>query len=132
MITHPKPEELNEAVARWIEQIRPQLDPRNQFLARVAANALAAVARELTLGDEAKAAAVQRLEPLLGHGGSYEGLVWELCEKLRAGEIGVDTPGLLAALRGGVLDQLAIDQPSYRHDRSPPAQSSFTAPVSRE
>ena len=116
MITHPKPEELTEAVARWIDEIRPQLDPRNAFLARVAANALAAVTRELTLGDEAKAAAVQRLEPILGHGGSYEGLNWELCEKLRSGEMGAATPGLLAALRANVLDQLAIDQPNYKHE----------------
>jgi hypothetical protein len=118
VITHPKPEELTEAVGRWIEQIRPQLDPRNQFLARVAANALAAVTRELTLGEEAKAAAVQRLEPILGHGGTYEGLIWELCEKLRSGELGPATPGLLPALRANVLDQLAIDQPSYRHESS--------------
>ncbi|HSV02409.1 MAG TPA: DUF6285 domain-containing protein [Phenylobacterium sp.] len=118
MITHPKPEELTEAVGRWIEEIRPALDPRNQFLARVAANALAAVTRELRMGEEAKAAAVQRLEPILGHGGTYEGLNWELCEKLRAGEVGVETPGLIAALRANVLDQLAIDQPNYRHERS--------------
>ena len=116
MITHPKPEELTEAVGRWIEQIRPQLDPRNQFLARVAANALAAVTRELTLGDQAMAAAVERLEPILGHGGTYRGLVWELCEEIRAGQIGVETPGLMAALRANVLDQLAIDQPNYRHE----------------
>jgi hypothetical protein len=116
VISHPKPQELTEAVGRWIEEIRPQLDPRNAFLARVAANALAAVTRELTLGDEAKARAVQRLEPLLGHGGAYEGLTWELCEKLRAGDLAAETPGLLAALRANVLDQLAIDQPGYRHE----------------
>jgi hypothetical protein len=32
--------------------------------------------------------------------------------------MGAATPGLLAALRGNVLDQLAIDQPTYKHDRS--------------
>lgn len=115
MITHPKPEELTEAVAAWIEEIRPSLDPRNAFLARVAANALATVGRELALGDAAKAAATQRFTDLLGHGGTYEGLAWELCEKLRAGEMGVTTPGLLAALRANTLEQLAIDQPNYRH-----------------
>jgi hypothetical protein len=118
VISHPKPEELTQAVARWIEEIRPGLDPRNQFLARVAANALAAVTRELTLGPQAEAAAVERLEELLGHGGTYRGLTWELCEKLRAGEMDAQTPGLLAALRANVLDQLAIDQPSYRHEAS--------------
>ena len=118
MITHPKPEELTEAVRRWIEEIRPSLDPRNAFLARVAANALAAVTRELTLGPQAEAAAVERLESLLGHGGTYQGLNWELCEKLRASEMDTQTPGLLVALRANVLDQLAIDQPTYRHDAS--------------
>lgn len=118
MITHPKPEELTEAVARWIDQIRPGLDPRNAFLARVAANALAAVTRELTLGEAAKARAVERLEPILGHGGAYEGLNWELCEKLRAGGLDAATPGLLAALRANVLDRLAIDQPGYKHEGS--------------
>jgi hypothetical protein len=116
VITHPKPEELTEAVGRWIEEIRSQLDPRNAFLARVAANALAAVTRELTLGEEAKAAAVQRLEPILGHGGTYEGLTWELCEQLRAGDLDAATPGLLPALRANTLDQLAIDQPGYKHE----------------
>ncbi|RAK61399.1 protein kinase [Phenylobacterium hankyongense] len=116
MITHPKPEELTEAVARWIEQIRPGLDPRNAFLARVAANALAAVGRELAQGEAAKAAAVERLSDLLGHGGTYEGLTWELCERLRDGGMDAATPGLLAALRANVVDQLAIDQPGYRHE----------------
>lgn len=116
MITHPRPEELTEAVARWIEQIRPTLDPRNAFLARVAANALDAVTRELQLGEAAKARAVERLEAILGHGGAYEGLTWELCEKLRAGDLDAESPGLLASLRANTLDQLAIDQPGYRHE----------------
>ncbi|THD77642.1 MAG: protein kinase [Phenylobacterium sp.] len=118
MITHPKPQELTEAVARWIEEIRPSLDPRNAFLARVAANALAAVTRELTMGEQAQAAAVERLEALLGHGGTYAALNWELCEELRAGQMDTATPGLLMALRANVLDQLAIDQPTYRHEAS--------------
>jgi hypothetical protein len=116
VITHPKPEELTDAVARWIEQIRPSLDPRNAFLARVAANALATVGRELALGEAAKAGATQRLADLLGHGGTYEGLVWELCEQLRSGAMDASTPGLLEALRQNTLEQLAIDQPAYRHE----------------
>lgn len=115
MISHPKPEELTDAVARWIDQIRPGLDPRNAFLARVAANALATVGRELAQGEAAKAAATQRLADLLGHGGTYDGLVWELCEQLRAGAMDAATPGLVAALKANTLEQLAIDQPNYRH-----------------
>ena len=116
MITHPKPEELTEAVTRWIEQIRPQLDARDGFLSRVAVNALRAVARELSEGEAAKAAATARMSALMQREDSYEGLTRELCARIRRGELGVQTPGLVAALRQNVLDQLAIDQPGYRHE----------------
>ncbi|WP_041373431.1 DUF6285 domain-containing protein [Phenylobacterium zucineum] len=116
MITHPKAEELTEAVAAWIEQIRPGLDPRNAFLARVAANALAAVTRELKQGPHAETAAQKRMAGLLGHGGPFEELNAELCERIRSGEFDVATPGLLEALRANTMEQLAIDQPSYRHE----------------
>ncbi|WP_372786207.1 DUF6285 domain-containing protein [Phenylobacterium sp.] len=120
MITHPRTEELAEAVAAWIDQIRPSLDPRNAFLARVAANALATVGRELTLGPAAEAAAVARMSEVLGRDGDYAGLNEELCERIRAGELMVETQGLLAALRVMATDQLAIDQPSYRPEGTPP------------
>ena len=118
MITHPRAEELTAAVARWIDQIRPGLDPRNAFLARVAANALGTVARELVAGQAAQLAAAERLAGVLGHEGTHAELTTELCERLRAGELGVQTAGLLAALKANVLDQLAIDQPNYRHEGS--------------
>jgi len=116
VITHPRAEELAEAVARWIDQIRPGLDPRNAFLARVAANALNTVARELVAGPAAERAATARMAALLGHKGAHADLTRELCERLRAGELTSATPGLLAALRANVLDELAIDQPNYRHE----------------
>lgn len=116
MIDHPRAEELTVAVARWIDQIRPGLDPRNAFLARVAANALGTVARELALGPAAELAAAERIAAVLGHDGGHAELTTELCERLRSAELSVETPGLLAALRGNVLDQLAIDQPNYRHE----------------
>ena len=116
MITHPKAEELAEAVARWIDQIRPGLDPRNAFLARVAANALGTVSRELQAGHAAERAAAERIAGVLGHGGAHAELTTELCARLRSGELDVQTPGLLTALRANVLDQLAIDQPNYRHE----------------
>ena len=120
MITHPRTEELAEAVAAWIDQIWPSLDPRNAFLARVAANALATVRRELTLGAAAEAAAVARMGEVLGRTGGYEALNGELCARIRAGELTVETPGLLLALRVMAADQLAIDQPSYKPEGTPP------------
>lgn len=118
MITHPRADELAEAVARWIDQIRPSLDPRNAFLARVAANALGTIAREITQGPAAEAAGAQRLTVLLDHAGAIDDLNRDLCERLRAGRMDASTPGLLAALRANVLEQLAIDQPNYRHEGS--------------
>jgi hypothetical protein len=118
VISHPKTEELAEAVAGWIDQIRPSLDPRNAFLARVAANAMATIGRELTQGPAAEARAVEQMAGVLGHGGSHAELNAELCARIRAGELTVETPGLLPALRVMALDQLAIDQPSYRYEGS--------------
>jgi hypothetical protein len=114
VITHPRTEELAEAVGAWIDQIRPGLDPRNAFLARVAANAMATIGRELTLGPAATARAVAVMSELLGHDGDQADLNSELCAKIRAGEMTVETPGLLAALQAMARDQIAIDQPSYK------------------
>jgi hypothetical protein len=118
LITHPKTEELAEAVAGWIDQIRPTLDPRNAFLARVAANAMATIGRELTQGVAAEAAAVAAMAGVLGRTGRYDELNAELCSRIRAGDLTVETPGLLPALRIMATDQLAIDQPSYRPEGS--------------
>lgn len=114
MITHPRTEELVESVRLWIDQIRPTLDPRNAFLARVAANALATVGREITTGPAAEAAAVAGMAGVLGHEGDYAALNSELCARIRAGELTVETPGLLAALTVMARDQIAIDQPTYK------------------
>ena len=53
---------------------------------------------------------------LLGHDGDFEALNAELCDRIRAGELTVDTPGLLPALTIIAMNQLAIDQPSYKHE----------------
>lgn len=114
MIDHPRAEELVEAVALWIESVRPGLNnPRDAFLARVAGNALGVVKRELAQGPAAEAAATARLAGLLGREGDLAELNRELCARLRAGEMGRDTPGLLAALKANIGEQIAIDQPSY-------------------
>ena len=113
MIEHPKAEELVEAVARFLEGVRPQLNPRDAFLARVAANALGAVRRELQLGPAAEVAASERLSALLGREGTLADLNADLCARLRSGEMDAATPGLLAALRANAADQIAIDQPTY-------------------
>jgi hypothetical protein len=116
LITHPRTEELVESVRLWIDEIRPQLDPRNAFLGRVAANALAAVGRELTLGPASDAEGVRLMSDLLGRDGSFAELNAELCARIRQGEMDVATPGLLPALQAMAFAQLAIDQPTYKHE----------------
>ncbi|WP_430425937.1 DUF6285 domain-containing protein [Phenylobacterium sp.] len=97
---------------------RPTLDPRNAFLAGVAANAVATIARELTLGPAADAEAVARMSDVLGHGGTYEALNTELCARIRSGELTTESPGLMLALQVMAKNQLAIDQPSYKPEGS--------------
>lgn len=116
MITHPRTEELAQAVAEWIEQIRPGLDPRNAFLARVAVNVLSVIGREVADGPAAEARAVEAMGGVLGRDGDFQALNAELCQRIRGGEFTEATPGLLAALRTIAMGQLAIDQPRYRHE----------------
>lgn len=118
MITHPRTDELAESVRLWIDEIRPTLDPRNAFLARVAANAMSTIARELAQGPAAEAEAVARMGEVLGHSGTYEELNAELCERIRAGDLTTGSPGLLLALQVMAKNQLAIDQPSYKPEGS--------------
>jgi hypothetical protein len=113
VIEHPRAEELVEAVAKWIDGVRPSLEPRDAFLARVAVNVLGVVRRELMLGPAAEANAVRRLRDLLGQEGDFQALNAQLCEAIRSGEMDVQTPGLLAALKANITEQIAIDQPNY-------------------
>ena len=113
---HDKPSaaQLVAAVRDFLEKVaQPQLSGHSAFHARVAANALAIVERELSLGAEQDAAERERLRALLGREGPLEAQNRELCRAIRAGEIGLDTPGLLEHLRSTTLAKLAVDQPSY-------------------
>ena len=118
MITHPRTEELAQAVAGWIDQIRPQLDPRNAFLARVAVNVLGVIGRELTQGPATERQAIAEMSALLGYEGDFDALNEALCQALERGEVDCDTPGLLAALRRMTEARIAIDQPAYRAEGS--------------
>jgi len=106
--------ELVSAVRDFVErQAMPRLEGHAAFHARVAVNALAIVARQLEQGPEAEAAELARLRALLGHDGTLDAQKRELCARIRAGEIGLDTPGLAEHLRATTLAKLAVDQPKY-------------------
>ena len=121
MIEHPRADELVDAVAKWIDSVRGGLPPRDAFLARVAINVLGVVGRELTQGPAAAAAATERLQAVLASEGDLKALSVELCERLRAGEMDTATPGLRAALKANITDQIAIDQPNSNPDPGPSA-----------
>ena len=110
----PSMRELLEAVREFLEQkVLPELKGHTAFHARVAANALAIVSRELEMAPAATAQARNRLAALLGHDGPTEDLNRELCKRIREGTITLETPGLAAHLEQSTRDKIAIDQPGY-------------------
>ena len=114
MYDPPSAAELVNAVREFLEeQAMPRLEGRTAFHARVAANALAIVARQLELAPSAEAAERERLVALLGCEGSLDTLNRELCRRIRSGELVFETAGLLAHLRATTMDKLAVDQPRY-------------------
>src|SRR5258705_10228018 len=100
MQDRPSAAQLVAAARDFLERVAlPELRGHSAFHARVAANALAIVERELALGAGQDAAERERLRALLGGDGSLEAQNRELCRAIRAGEIGHGTPGLLEHLR---------------------------------
>lgn len=127
MHQRPDPDDLLAAVSMYLrEQALPQLPGHAAYLARVAANALDIVRRQLQLAPVADAGELQRLRHLLQCDGALDALNLLLCERIAAGEIGLHTPGLAEHLWSTTLDKLAVDQPgydSYRRERAASAQT---------
>jgi hypothetical protein len=118
MHQRPDPLDLLDAVAGFLrEQALPSLPPHAAYNARVAANALDIVRRQLQLAPEAEAAELGRLRALLQRDGSLADLNRLLCERIAGGDMGLDTPGLLPHLWQTTLDKLAVDQPGYESFR---------------
>lgn len=114
MMDQPSMRELVEAVRDFLEQkAMPELKGHTAFHARVAANALSIVARELALGPASAEGERARLAGLLGHDGALEELNRELCERIRSGAFTLDTPGLAEHLSITTREKVAIDQPGY-------------------
>ncbi len=89
------------------------LEGRNAFLARVAANSVDTVLRELSLGADAVVRDRAALTHLLSEPGETADLRQRLCEQIRDGRMGLGSPALHAYLRNSVLAQALIDQPRY-------------------
>lgn len=110
----PSIRELVEAVKNFIEtRAMQELKGHTAFHARVAANALGIVARELEFGPKAAEEEKGRLVALLGSEGPLDELNRELCTQIREGRITLDTPGLAEHLEKTTRAKVAIDQPNY-------------------
>ncbi len=138
----PSAGELLQAVERFLrEEAMPGLEGRSAFLARVAANAVATVGRELEMGPSAGHRELRGIDSLMqlvngesdrksGADGDGEpvpdpdGGVDDTARRLIAGRrslsaaisgggLAFDHPELIAHLRATVVDAVAIDQPRY-------------------
>ncbi len=114
MMDQPSATEILTAVREFIEKhAMPELTGRTAFHARVAANAIAIIVRELDQGDRANVEAQLRLEQLLQRKGSILELNRVLCRRLRTNELAIDDAGLSEHLMLTTLAKVAIDQPNY-------------------
>ncbi|HWA31537.1 MAG TPA: DUF6285 domain-containing protein [Rhizomicrobium sp.] len=114
MMDQPSTLELVKAVQSFIEtKAMPELKGHTAFHARIAANALGIVARELELGPRATEMENAQLSVLLNQDGSLEELNRELCKRIREGKIDIQSDALRQHLELTTLDKVAIDQPNY-------------------
>jgi hypothetical protein len=115
MYDPPSSAELVTAVAEFLrEQAMPHLPGHLAYHARVAANVLEIVSRELSGRCTADAAEQDRLGRLLGSKCTdlFE-LNRLLCERIERGEFNAQTPGLTEHLWSTALAKMAVDQPGY-------------------
>ena len=110
----PDVAELLEATSAFLREVAvPQLSGHAAFHARVAANALDVVKRELELRPAAERDEHARLTSLLHTEGSVEELNALLSRRIARGELTLQTPGLAEHLWATTLAKVAIDQPTY-------------------
>ena len=116
MHDQPSVLELLQAVKSFIdESAAPQLKGHAAFHARVASNALATAMRDLEQRPAAETIEREGLAELLGPSGAHtlQALNRTLSDKIKSGEMTVQTPGLLAHLKRTAMAQVEIDQPRY-------------------
>ena len=114
MLDQPHGADILDAVSRLLrDTLMPRLPPDAVFQARVAANALDLVAREIRFGETVEREAMQRLQTLLGHDGSLAELETELSLRIRNGDVDLLSPGVAEHLWETTLAKMKIDQPNY-------------------
>ncbi|MBP6897459.1 MAG: hypothetical protein KBC94_23825 [Pseudacidovorax sp.] len=116
----PPAEVLLDAAADYLDlELRPLLEGYHAFQLRVCVNVLRLVARELRLGPAADARARAGLAALLGESAAAEARADApapddaLRAEIASGRLPLDSPALLAHLREGLRDGLAINNPRW-------------------
>ena len=104
----PTTGELAGAVREFLERdVMPAVDGRLAFLARVAANVMAQIERELDLGPQHARTHAERLARLeVGDDG-------DLCRAIRDGSLDHRMDEVVAATRASVVDKLRVANPRY-------------------
>ena len=110
----PTVTELLAATAAFLRDVAvPQLSGHASFHARVAANALDLIKRELELRPTAERNEHTRLQSLLHTEGSLDELNALLSRRIATGDLDLQTPGVAEHLWATTLAKVAIDQPTY-------------------
>ena len=126
----PRLDEIVTSVRDYLRNdVMAATSGRTQFLARVAGNALDIVLRDFAVGREHRTRQVARLRALLGEDGDLEGLRRALVQRLRDNRMALDHPGLADYLREAVVNQVAIDQPSYSGLKTALANAAAPSPL---
>ncbi len=120
----PSTEQLVLSVKQFLEtDVIPKLEHRTAFHARIAANVLAIIARDIAGAPDT----VERdiLSRLLGQ--ETDEAADKLCQKIRAGSIDETTPAVIDSLMQIARARVAADNPRYSTYQRLLVQESGTA-----
>jgi hypothetical protein len=124
MQDQPTPDEILASVIAFLRgTVVAEARPHTAFQARVAANAIELVRRQLRLGPPGEVSETSRLRELLASDGTLEELNTGLADALAGGGLGLTSPGVADHLRATTLEKLAVDQPGYSGYRAALAAS---------
>lgn len=114
MQDEPKPVEILRSVAALLrEELMPQLSGASAFNARVAANALDLIRRELEIPADVPLKENSALRELLGIDGDTVALTGELARRIADRSINPADPAVEALLWSITEAKLDVDQPAY-------------------
>jgi hypothetical protein len=111
----PSSSELAKAVSEFLRnEAMPQLTGRTAYLARVAANVMDILCRELDQAPANDQRERSRLQALLATDNTdLLQLNQLLCDRIASGQAGLQTPGLIEHLWQLTIDKVGVDQPGY-------------------